>query len=57
MNIGELRELVERKTETLTVLEALLEREDAELVELERKLEALEDEEEEGPAGEPSQGP
>ena len=49
MNIEKLHELVERKTETVKTLEALLEKEDTELVELERKLEALEDKEE-GPA-------
>ncbi len=43
MNIEELHERVERKTETVKSLEALLEKEDAELVELERKLESLED--------------
>jgi hypothetical protein len=43
MNVDELRRLVERKTETVRVLEELLEQEDAVLVELERQLEALED--------------
>ena len=43
MNIKELHELVERKTETVKTLEALLEKEETELVELERKLESLED--------------
>ena len=46
MNIAELHELVERKTETVKMLEALLEKEDTELVELERKLESLEDDKE-----------
>ena len=42
-NIDELRQLVERKTEIVKVLESLLEKEETELVELERQLEALED--------------
>ena len=48
MNIDDLRQLVERKTETVRRLEAELEKEDAELVELERQLETLEDEREPG---------
>jgi predicted RNase H-like nuclease (RuvC/YqgF family) len=44
VNINELRQLVERKTETVKALEALLEKEESELVELEGKLESLEDE-------------
>ena len=44
MNIDELHELVERKTETVKALETLLAKEETELVELERKLESLEDE-------------
>jgi chromosome segregation ATPase len=48
MNLDELRQLVNRKTETVRSLEAQLEKEDAELVELERQLGELEDE---GPAG------
>ncbi len=43
VKMDELRQLVERKTETVRLLEALLEKEDAELVELERQLETLED--------------
>ena len=46
MNIEELHELVDRKTETVKTLEALLEKEDTELVELEQKLESLEDDKE-----------
>jgi len=46
MNIDDLRQLVERKTETVRRLEAELEKEDAELVDLERQLETLEDERE-----------
>jgi chromosome segregation ATPase len=44
MNIDDLRQLVERKTETVRRLESQLGKEDAELVELERQLETLEDE-------------
>jgi len=43
MNIDELHQLVERKMETIKTLESLLEKEDAELVELEVKLESLEE--------------
>ena len=46
MNIDDLRQLVERKTEAVRRLEAELEKEDAELVDLERQLETLEDERE-----------
>jgi hypothetical protein len=46
MNIDELHQLVERKTETIKTLESLLEKEDAELVELEVKLESLENSQE-----------
>ena len=42
MNATELRRLVERKTETVQVLEELLEQEDTLLVELERQLEEME---------------
>jgi hypothetical protein len=44
MNIDELRQLVERKTETVKMLEAILEKEETELVELEATIESLEDE-------------
>ena len=44
MNMDELRQLVERKMETVKALEALLAKEETELVELEKELEALEDE-------------
>ena len=44
MKIDDLRQLVERKTEAVKRLESQLEKEDAELVELERQLETLEDE-------------
>ena len=44
MNLDELLQLVERKTETVRMLEALLEKEETELVELEGKLGSLEDE-------------
>jgi len=43
MNADELRRLVEQKTETVRVLEELLEQEDVVLVELERQLEEMED--------------
>jgi hypothetical protein len=43
MNVNELRELVEQKTETVRVLEELLDQEDAVLVELERQLEEMEE--------------
>jgi hypothetical protein len=43
MNADELRRLVERKTETVRVLEELLEQEESTLVELERELEEMED--------------
>lgn len=43
MHVDELRRLVERKTEIVKVLESLLEAEEAELVELERRLELRED--------------
>ena len=43
MNRDELRQLVKRKTETVKILESLLEKEETELVELERQLEAMED--------------
>lgn len=43
MNSAELRQLVERKTKTIKALEALLEKEEMELVDLERRLEAIED--------------
>ena len=46
MKIDDLRQLVERKTETVRRLEAELQKEDAELVDLERQLETLEDERE-----------
>lgn len=39
MNIDELRQLVQRKTETVKTLEALLGKEETELVALERQLE------------------
>ena len=42
MNVDELRRLVEQKTNTVQVLEELLEQEDAVLVELERQLEEAE---------------
>jgi hypothetical protein len=51
MNVNELRRLVEHKTETVRVLEELLEQEDAVLVELERQLEELEDGESNGRTG------
>jgi hypothetical protein len=51
MNADELRRLVERKTETVRVLEELLDQEDAVLVELERQLEEIEDREDNGHAG------
>ena len=44
MTWDELRQLVDRKTETVRLLEELLEKEETELVELERQLETLEDE-------------
>ncbi len=50
MHLDELRQLVERKTEIVEMLESLLEDEEAELVELERQLESRED------AGEASGG-
>ena len=40
MRLDELRQLVERKTEIVEMLESLLEDEEAELVELERQLES-----------------
>jgi chromosome segregation ATPase len=43
MNIAELRQMVERKTKIVKRLEVRLEKADAELVELERRLEELED--------------
>jgi hypothetical protein len=43
MRLDELRQLVERKTEIVEMLESLLEDEEAELVELERQLESRED--------------
>ena len=43
MNVNELRRLVERKTETVRVLEGLLEQEETLLVELERQLEESEE--------------
>ena len=43
MNIDELRQLVERKTRIVKRLEARLEKNDAELIEMERQLETLED--------------
>jgi predicted RNase H-like nuclease (RuvC/YqgF family) len=43
MDIDELRERVEQKTRTVSLLEVLLEKNEAELVELERQLEAMED--------------
>ena len=43
VNLDELRQLVERKTETVQMLESLLEIEETELVELERQLEVMED--------------
>ena len=42
MKANELGRLVERKTETVKMLEALLEKEGTELVELERQLGAIE---------------
>jgi len=44
MNLENLRQLVERKTETVKMLESLLEKEETELVELERQLGSAEDE-------------
>ncbi len=44
LNANELRRLVERKTETVHVLEELLEQEETLLVELERQLEEAEEE-------------
>ena len=44
MNVDDLRQLVERKTETVRLLEELLGKEETELVELERQLETHEDE-------------
>ena len=49
IKIDALRQLVERKTEAVKRLESQLETEDAELVELERQLETLEDEHEVSP--------
>ena len=43
MNTNELRRLVEQKTETVRVLEELLEQEETLLVELERQLDAVEE--------------
>ena len=43
VNLDELRQLVEQKAGTVKMLEALLEKEEAELIELERQLEAVED--------------
>ena len=43
MRLDELRQLVERKTEIVEMLESLLEDKEAELVELERQLESRED--------------
>ena len=43
MNVDELRRLVERKTQTVQLLEELLEQADTLLVELERELEEVED--------------
>ena len=51
MNADELRQLVERKTNTVRVLEELLDQEDAVLVELERQLEEIEDREGNGREG------
>ena len=51
MTADELRRLVEQKTETVRVLEELLEQEDAVLVELERQLEEIEDREGNGRTG------
>jgi hypothetical protein len=48
MTVDELRRLVEQKTNTVRVLEELLEQEDAVLVELERELEEMEDGEGDG---------
>jgi hypothetical protein len=45
MNMNDLRQLVERKTEAVKALEALLEKEETELVELECQLEAMESQE------------
>jgi hypothetical protein len=51
MNADELRRLVEQKTNTVQVLEELLEQEDAVLVELERQLEEMENGEGNGRTG------
>jgi hypothetical protein len=51
MTVDELRRLVEQKTNTVRVLEELLEQEDAVLVELERELEEMEDGEGDGRTG------
>ena len=56
MNIEELHELVQRKTETVKMLEVLLEKEETELVELERQLGAIEDERERQDSGGASPG-
>jgi hypothetical protein len=52
MSANELRRLVQQKTETVHVLEELLEQEETVLVELERQLEEMEDGQRNGRAGE-----